>query len=273
VQGDDELGSLARAFNSMVPELQAGIHMRGALSLAHEVQRNLLPAAPPDFPGLDVAGVSISADETGGDYFDFLDLRPFGDDRLAVAIGDVVGHGVAAALLMAGARANLRSRARPLGDLDALIEGVNRLIHEDVADGKFMTLLFLVFDPRNSSAHWVDAGHGSPLHFHAKGGEISETASSNIPLGIMPEWKYKRTPLVELKVGDVLLLSTDGVWEARNPQGEFFGTERLGALLREHHEQTSDEIIAVIKNELDAFQAGHPFGDDVTIVALKRTEA
>jgi sigma-B regulation protein RsbU (phosphoserine phosphatase) len=271
VRSDDELGRLAKAFNSMVPKLQAGVEMKNSLRLAKEVQKNLLPDRPPEFPGIELAGHSTPADETGGDYFDFFDLRPFGDERLAIAVGDVVGHGVAAALLMATARANLRARARPLGDLQPLFEGLNRLLAEDVRQGQFMTMLFLVYDPARRTARWINAGHHPPFHLEKVRGTVSERSSRNVPLGILPEWDFEPSEEIEFGPGDVLLLGTDGVWEAVNPQGEQFGSRRVARILQENAGRSAEEILAALLGELEIFRDGVPFHDDVTVVVLRVT--
>jgi len=269
VNSTDELGKLAEAFNSMIPKLESGLAMRHSLRLAKEVQANLLPAGPPEFDGLDCAGVSYSADETGGDYFDFIDLRPWDDERLLVAVGDVVGHGVAAALLMATARANLRSRARPLGDLGPLFDAVNRLLAEDVRCGQFMTLLLMAIDPVAKQAQWVNAGHNPPLHYRAATAAVDEVQTGNPPLGIVSQWKFDPSPSVPIASGDVLLMGTDGIWEAQNTAGDHFGHERLKAMLLELHQRPADAILRTIRNELDGFSAGTRQADDITIVVVK----
>ncbi|MHC4408179.1 MAG: SpoIIE family protein phosphatase [Planctomycetota bacterium] len=269
VIGDDEIGRLARAFNEMVPELQAGMEMRHSLGLAQDVQQNLLPDAAPEFPGVDLAGHSVPADETGGDYFDFMDLRPWGDNRLAVVVGDVVGHGVAAALLMATARANLRSRARPLGDLEPLFAGMNQLLAEDVQHGQFMTMLFLVFDPEKKTARWVNAGHHPPFHLQIQDGAVSERTSENIPLGVVSEWAFEPSEELQLHTGDVLLLGTDGIWEAVNPRDEQYGRRRIAQVLQTNRDRSSGEIIEALLADLALFREGVPFNDDVTMVVMR----
>ncbi|MHC4849566.1 MAG: SpoIIE family protein phosphatase [Planctomycetota bacterium] len=269
VAADDEIGRLARAFHVMVPELQAGMEMRHSLGLAQDVQKNLLPDAAPEFPGVELAGHSVPADETGGDYYDFMDLRPWGDNRLAVVVGDVVGHGVAAALLMATARANLRSRARPLGDLEPLFAGMNQLLAEDVQHGQFMTMLFLVFDPEKKSARWVNAGHHPPFHLQVRDGAVSERTSENIPLGVVSDWAFEPSDEIQLHSGDLLLLGTDGIWEAVNPRDEQYGRRRIAQVLQTNRSKSPAEIIEALLADLALFREGVPFNDDVTMVVMR----
>ena len=269
IHTDDELGQLAKAFDAMVPQLAAGMAMRQSLLLAHEVQANLLPNESPQFEGLDCAGVSFSADETGGDYFDFIDLRPWDDNRLAVAVGDVVGHGVAAALLMATARGAVRSRARPLGKLEDFFNGLNRLVSEDVRHGQFMSLLFLVFDVEQQAVQWVNAGHNPPTLYRAATGQVEEHASGNPPLGVLSAWEFEACTQTHIAAGDVFLLGTDGIWEYMNASGEMFGHDRMRTLLRENHERPAEEIVTKIRGALHEFGAGARQQDDVTIVVVR----
>jgi len=269
IAGNDEIGQLAHEFNRMVPQLESGIAMRQALELAQEVQANLLPTDPPRFDGLDCAGVSISADQTGGDYFDFIDLRAWDDDRLAVTVGDVVGHGVAAALLMATARGAVRSRARPLGELNRFFDGLNKLVCEDVRNGQFMSLLFLVFDPEQQTVRWVNAGHNPPIRYCARTGQVDERPSGNPPLGVLSTWKYEASAQTGIEPGDVFLLGTDGIWEYANAHGEMYGHERLRAVLREHHDRPAQEIVDRIHESIRKFGKDSPQQDDVTIVVVR----
>ncbi|MEM8884875.1 MAG: SpoIIE family protein phosphatase [Planctomycetota bacterium] len=273
IHGTDELGRLAAVFNRMIPELRQGLDMRNALALAHEVQQNLLPSSSPAFPGLDIVGGSVPADETGGDYFDFFDLRRAGDDRLAIAIGDVVGHGVAAALLMATARANLRACARPLGELGPLFSVLNNLLAEDVRNGQFMSLLLLVYDPAKREVCWINAGHQPPFHYQASDGAVSERRTENIPLGVMPNANFEPADPVRVEVGDVILLGTDGIWEAQNAAGEEFGRARVVSVLQQHHELDARGITVKMQDALTRFRDGVPFKDDVTGIVIKVTDA
>ena len=147
VNTNDELGALAEHFNQMTEGLKERVRLRRSLDLAKEVQQNLLPQKTPAVHGLDIAGRSIYCDETGGDYYDFWDSQELGEGKLGVLIGDVSGHGLPSALLMATARAFLRQRSVLPGSLDVMISDVNRQLTRDVEEsGRFMTLFCLMID-------------------------------------------------------------------------------------------------------------------------------
>ena len=148
VRSRDEVGELTRSFNTMLQQLEERIRIKEALGLAQQVQQNLLPDRTLTFANLEVAGASLYCEETGGDYFDFLQAPALGGGRLGIAVGDVVGHGVASALLMATVRALLRSRAFQGGDAGRIVADVNRLLCVDTAAASnFMTLFFALLDP------------------------------------------------------------------------------------------------------------------------------
>ncbi|MCK4986308.1 MAG: SpoIIE family protein phosphatase, partial [Desulfobacterales bacterium] len=160
VDSNDELGALAENFNQMTEGLKDRYRLRQSLDLAKEVQQNLLPTEDPQFPGLDIAGKSIYCDETGGDYFDFLDNAEVDENKYGVVIGDVSEHGIPSALLMASTRAFLRQRSALSGSLADVVSDVNRQLTRDVEDtGRFITLFYLQIDMNNQSLNWVRAGH------------------------------------------------------------------------------------------------------------------
>lgn len=271
VRTRDELGQLAAHFNAMVPQLQDRMRLKQSLQLAMEVQQHLLPSSPPRIAGLDIAGASVYCDETGGDYYDFLDLSELGPQQLGVAIGDVTGHGVAAAMLMATGRALLRSRASQPGSLSELMNAMNHYLSMDLLDGRFMTLYYLVIDARARRMHWISAGHDAAIVYDAARGEFGELAGLDLPLGVDARWKYQECGPADLTTGQVIVLGTDGIWEARNPRGEFYGKERLRAVIRAHAGEPAQAISAAITAALSAFRGGGPVQDDVTLVVVKPT--
>lgn len=265
----DEIETLARTFNEMVPKLRDRLAVRESLMLAMEVQQNLLPSEPPTIPGYDIASRSIYCDETGGDYFDFFELEQIDSNKHAIVVGDVTGHGIAAALLMTTARALLRSRASDSDQIADILSRVNANLARDSQPGHFMTLYYLLIDPVAKHAAWVSAGHDAAIIYHPGDDSFSEYTGSDIPLGIQAEWQFHEAGAPLPPVGGVLLIGTDGIWEARNEQGEMFGKDRLRDTMKAHATKSADDIAQAIINDVVRFRDGSPQTDDITLVVLK----
>ena len=265
----DELNDMAEAFNTMVPKLRDRIRMRDSLALAMEVQQSLLPKDPPQMPGLDLAGCSVYCDETGGDYYDFLEFEPVDTKRMGVVIGDVVGHGVAAALLMATTRALLRSRIVLPGSVSEVFNDVNAHLCNARFTGRFMTLFYLLIDVESQQLRWLSAGHDPALLYHPGNRSFEELAGQDIPLGLQADWEYHEFEKTGWDGGEVIVLGTDGIWEARNPADEMFGKQRLHGVI----EKFADQPAAVIAREIDAavktFRGNRDQLDDITHVVVK----
>jgi sigma-B regulation protein RsbU (phosphoserine phosphatase) len=272
IRSGDELEELGRLFNAMVPQLDASIRMRESLSLAQELQRNLLPHAPPAIPGLDIAGLSLYCDETGGDYYDFLPLPDLGPDKVAVLIGDVAGHGISAALLMTTARALLRSRSLRPGELARTVGEVNAQLCRDSHAGRFMTLFLAVLDAGRQTIHWVGAGHEPGLIFDPVTQSVQTIDGEDIPLGVDPAWAYHEHSHTGWNPGTVLLLGTDGISETRDPAGEMFGRAAVLQLIRNSAHLPAAEIAQAVTDALVAFRGESPQRDDVTLVVVKAAQ-
>ncbi|MGD9056890.1 MAG: SpoIIE family protein phosphatase [Desulfobacterales bacterium] len=270
VNSNDELGTLSENFNQMTEGLKDRYRLRQSLDLAKEVQQNLLPAENPHFPGLDIAGKSIYCDETGGDYFDFFDST--GGNKYGVVIGDVSDHGIPSALLMASARAFLRQRTALSGSIADIVGDVNRQLTRDVEDtGRFITLFYLQIDMDKRRLSWVRAGHEPALLFDPAGDRFEELAGEGIALGVDGSWRYAESQREDLGDGQIILLSTDGVWEARNPQDQMFGRQAVSNIIRQHAQTSAAKIQDVILAELNRFQQGIAPTDDTTLVIIKVT--
>ncbi len=246
--------------------------MRQSLSLAREVQQNLLPHKSPRIKWLDIAGKSIYCDETGGDYYDYITSDRRDNKQIGVAIGDVAGHGVSSALLMATVRSSLRQRSSLPGSVANIISDVNNQLVRDVEDsGQFMTMFYLNIDPIKMQAQWVRAGHDPAIFYDPGTDAFEELGGSGIALGIDEDWNYKEYTKTALKREQIIFLSTDGIWEAFNQKGEMFGKERIYDIIRKNSSLSADEIINIMLNSLESFQQGAPIEDDITLVVIKIT--
>ena len=270
IRNTEEFIHLGRVFNSLGDSLLEREQMKQSLALAKEIQQELLPAKAPICPGFDIIGVSRYCDETGGDYFDFITLREEGTDCTGIAIGDVSGHGIGSALVMAAARGILRSLAdhHPL-ELPPLFAGLNRHLSHDTADDCFMTLFYGVLNPTTKRLCWISAGQAPIFLYQNK--QITELGSSAIPLGIVDNIDYGQTSQIEFSHGDILLLGTDGIWETRNAADEMFGTERLKEIMIHQADQNAASITQHIIDALSDFRGHRPQDDDITLVVIKAT--
>ncbi|SDG51780.1 PP2C family protein-serine/threonine phosphatase [Roseospirillum parvum] len=273
----DEIEALADSVNQMLPKLRDRLKMRDALSLAMEVQQHLLPAAPPVIGGFDIAGQSVYCDETGGDYYDFIDLSELAPERIGVAVGDVTGHGVAAALLMTTARALLRSRARLADHGPALLQAlgrtvgeINRHLAEDTQGGRFMTLFYAIVDGGDATIRWVSAGHLPALIYDPETDYVHRLEGEDIPLGIDPDWTFRAQERGGWMKGQIIAIGTDGIYETKNPEGEMFGQQRFVRVLRRHADRPAAEICAAVVRALARFRGGRAQEDDVTLVIVRK---
>ncbi|HUS92388.1 MAG TPA: SpoIIE family protein phosphatase [Phycisphaerae bacterium] len=266
----DELESLARRFNDLGPTLQERERMKRSLHLAMEIQQHLLPQAPPELEGFDLAGHSVYCDETGGDYYDFIELLELGPGKLGIAVGDVTGHGIAAALLMASARAVLRSQAGRYGaDLGELFASLNRHLVRDTGEERFITLFYGVLDAAQRALWWTSGGHDPPLWLRRATGRIEELPNTGIPLGVMEDADYPQAGPVTLAAGDIVVIGTDGIWEAQDAAGEMFGKKRLRELLARTADRGAREIYDEVVRAVNAFRGPAPQTDDITLVVIK----
>ena len=241
------------------------------MEVAASVQQGFWPKGAPALAGFDVAGVSRPCDATGGDYYDYL-MRPgeHGERHFLVAVGDVTGHGIQAALLMASVRAFLRSRLLSPGGPAAIVGDVNRLLAEDMGvSGRFITLFLLELCPETGELRYVRAGHDPALLYDPATDEFQELGGRGIPLGIDGDWRYEENLVKGLPPGAVLALGTDGIWEARGANGEMYGKTRLRHALRRAASLDAAGVAREALADLEAFRQGEPSRDDVTLVVVK----
>ena len=238
------------------------------LNIARDIQQGLLPNEQPLISGFDVAGWNRPAEETGGDFFDFL---PLDDDRLAVVIADVTGHGVGPAIMMAGARALIRGGLRGVTGLDRAVTDVHQLLCLDMPEGRFVTAFCGLLSAAAGTVEFMSAGQGPILLYEAASGDVSELPAQGLPLAFFPEAVYENPTRIELAIGDVLVLLTDGFYEWDRADGESFGQERVCELIRRHHHLPATDLIEHLFEAVVEFSAGGPQLDDLTAVIVRRT--
>ena len=270
VFSNDEIGYTGDSINEMTKGLIERERMQQSLNLAKEVQQNLLPKSNLKVNGFDIAGKSVYCDETGGDYYDFIIIDDAAEQKIGVAIGDVSGHGISSALLMATVRSSLRQRASLPGSTAKIISDVNRQLVKDVEDsGQFMTLFFLALDTATRQLEWVRAGHDPAMLYDPGSDSFNELSGSGIALGVDAEWIYEDNKKTDFSNGQIIFLSTDGIWEARNKKGEMLGKEPILDAIRHNASSDATQIIDVIFNILDKFIGEVKLEDDITSVVVK----
>ncbi len=269
VKTQDEVGELTRSFNAMTQQLEDRMRLKEALDLAMEVQQNFLPQEILSIEGLDIAGKCIYCDETGGDYFDFLSFNELGNGRIGIAVGDVVGHGIAAALLMTTARALLRCRASQPGGLSQMINDVNRMLCLDTSEsGSFMTLFFMLIDPPTKELQWVRAGHDPAIVYNASADSFEELKGKGTAIGVDDQWSFQDYHS-KWESGQIMLIGTDGIWETVNNADEKFGKERVKEIIRQNQKSSARDILQTVTDRLATFRQNNSPQDDITLVVIK----
>lgn len=239
------------------------------IEIAREVQERLFPQHLPEVAGLDYFGRCRTALAVGGDYYDFLALP---DAKLGVALGDVSGKGIAAALTMASLQASLRSEAARAGDdLGDMIARVNRMVYDASTEDRYATLFYAQYDPAVRRLTYVNAGHCPPILLrHTSNGPVTERLdqAGGTVVGLLPEFDYQQAA-VSLAPGDLLVIYTDGFSEAMSPALEEWGDKRLLEAVASCDGLPSKDVITRVISAADAFASGAPQSDDMTLVVLR----
>ena len=268
VVSNDEIGYTGDTINEMAAGLQERERMRRSLSLAREVQQSLLPLKAPQMPGIQIAGTSLYCDETGGDYFDFMEIERSGLRRLAAVIADVSGHGVSAALLMTSMRALLRARSSLPGGPQEIVRFLNRRISLDTEEtGQFVTLFYLEVEPQTRTVEWVRAGHEPAYLYRPRADRFETLDGQGAALGIEEESRYSINRTF-VRSGNILVLTTDGIFETRRHR-EMFGRQRFMEVVRRNHHLDAVGIRDAVLAAIDDFRGRTRQEDDVTLVVIK----
>jgi len=239
-------------------------NLLSAVEIVSDIQRALLPAGAVEIVGADAAFSFTHCEHATGDYVDAIQL---GGGRTAVIIGDVCGHGLGAALFVFTARALLRSGLREGQDLARVVARTNRFLCEDMAVGRFLTLFAGIHDPVRECIDYVNAGHHAAL---VLGGDEAPLARTSLPLGVMADADYGVVRTAHLRAGETLFAYTDGVVEARSPDAELFGSERLDAVIREWHDAPPRDLLAAVRDAVGEFTNGAGCAqDDIAMLAYR----
>lgn len=264
-----EFAILSDEINVMAVALKDRISLQQSLELAMEVQKSLLPAGDPSSPLLDIAGRSKYCDQTGGDYYDFIDIAQLSASSLLAAVGDVTGHGIPAALVMATARAALRATALGKQRLADLMTRTNEILCQGNTHNRFMTLALLLIDAETRIVRWASAGHDPAIVYDPQTNTFTELRGGDLPLGIDADAKYEEFCSQPLPESAIIAIGTDGVWEMFNEQNDQYGKDRLRAVIAKSHTLTAGGIAAALESDLAEFRGTRIPADDVTFVIIK----
>jgi sigma-B regulation protein RsbU (phosphoserine phosphatase) len=235
------------------------------LEMAAQVQQHLFPVGAPRMRSTQIAAYAQPAHIVSGDYYDYFSFR---ENMQGVAMADVMGKGLAASLLMANLQASLRILGPEHDGLDTLAARLNGLFQHNLRLIRFISLVLVAVDEEVGALEYVNAGHNAPLLFDAASSEIKRLSPTGPALGITstPEFTPRR---LDFRQGDVAVLFTDGIVEARDAAGEQFGENRVAAYLAHHHQETADAIAAGLRNAVSRF-AGERLHDDRSLLVMKR---
>ncbi len=241
---------------------------RAQFELARQIQERLFPNRKPTSNVLDVAGTSIPADTTGagGDYYDFLSML---NDKWGFVVGDVTGHGVGPAMIMAETRAYLRILATNRNDPGTIVTRTNRVLCEDLDTERFVTLFLAVIDPETRQFNYASAGHTPGFVIGADGSVKATLKRTGVPLGMKDDVEYESSSNHPLESGDVLVLTTDGIDETMNGEEEFYGRKRITQTVAKHRDKSAQEILEALLKSARDFADGQQQDDDLTAVIVK----
>jgi serine phosphatase RsbU (regulator of sigma subunit) len=235
------------------------------LEQAAIIQQGLLPSTAPVVPGLELAGYNVPSRTVGGDYYDFL---TYPDGRLGLALGDVSGKAMPAALLMTSLQARLRVLAEEVTDVADLMTRLNRHTTGSTPSNRFISLFFLMIDPITGEFEYSNAGHNPP-YLLRNGGALETLEGGGLVLGPFPQARYQSFRGV-LQPGESIVIFSDGVTEANDASREEFGEDRLELTLTANREKSAGEMVRAITNAVTDFAAGAPVADDLTLVVVRR---
>jgi serine phosphatase RsbU (regulator of sigma subunit) len=239
------------------------------LTKAGRLQQMLRPKSDPQVEGYDITGKSISCDETGGDYYDFINPHEWGQEKIGIVVADVIGHGISAAILMTSVRASFRERILSPGNGVSIVSDVNKRLVQDIEElNLFITMFYSEIDLKEKCFRWVHAGHESALSYNPATDTFDILGGEGLPLGVMQDWVYEEAQ-IPIQPGQIILIGTDGIKEACNPENEHFGNERLQMAMRNNYKKSAKEILDEVYEALENFRRSAERKDDETMVVIK----
>ena len=236
------------------------------LEIAREVQQRLLPQTAPNLIGFDIAGASISADETGGDYFDYF---PMADGTISFVVADASGHGIGAALFISNVSATLRAFSSITSDPGEILRRTARSLGPRIPEGQFVTTVLARVDPARDVLTYASAGHPSALVIDRDGEVRVDLTSLDFPIGLDPDCQFQTSPETPFHAGDTLVLISDGIIEAMGYDGSMFGKQRIIETIRQFRHESAQTIVAMLLEAVRSHCAPQAPADDLTVVVVK----
>jgi len=265
-----EFEQLSTDLNVMARDLEERLKLRQSISMAGQVQQALLPAPDLIRSGFVLHGCSRFCESIGGDYFDFIEIPE--REAVLIAVGDVMGHGIDSALLMATARAALRSEVRRTESLGAMLIRINSVLLQGGAHGRFMTMFLLMLEPRRGRIRWANAGHEAGVLVRPGTDAVEELAGGDIPLGIDLGVVYFEHSMEDLSAESLIMVGTDGLREALDPVGEAFGEDRIRSTLLTNAELPLGDLAARLTEAVALHLGPNDLNDDLTFVLARLLE-
>src|SRR5437899_371864 len=273
--GDDEefltklSGHMAMALENarLHREIVEKQRLEKEMALARQIQRSLLPEAPPIVPGYEISVINEPCFEVGGDYFDFLNLGP---QSLLLVIADVEGKGVSSALVMSNLQATLRVLVMHLHSLEVLAFSLNEMLYNDTKSGKYLSVFLGLVDTRRNIIHYINAGHIPPILVRGKTGDIKLLEEGGTVIGLFPTADYKRGS-IKLESGDILVCCTDGITEIADEHGHEYGSLRLAERVRRNREKPAQAIVDAVLTDVAGYSTASMNVDDKVLMVMKVT--
>lgn len=278
IDSSSEIGEIAQAFSDITQkfrESQKNLvdqeRLQKEMQLAQDIQQTLLPMEFPELEGYEIASYYEAAKEVGGDYYDFVEVDK---DTLGIAVADVSGKGVPGSLVMTMIRTALRTEARGMKDAAEVLARVNDFVSNDIKKGMFVTVFYVIIDSKKRQINYASAGHNPMIMYRPSTQKTYYLNPKGFPIGIqLPEKDLFRKSIqsetILLTKDDILVMYTDGITEAMNPQRELFGEERLLELLRKNAQLQIKEFVERLKVGIYSFTEGSAQYDDITLVSIK----